>query len=68
MVSHTRTIAFWILGALCILFGSMIGSQASPDVVGATDVSYVIALIVAFILVLVGGLLWISVAGLISEE
>lgn len=68
MVSHARTIAFWILGSLCILFGSMIGSQATPDTVGASGTSYVISLIVAFLLVLVGGLLWISVAGLISEE
>ncbi|MCD6367533.1 MAG: hypothetical protein J7L45_00430 [Candidatus Aenigmarchaeota archaeon] len=58
---------FWILGSLLILFGSMIAGQARPDVLGASMSSFVISIIIAFILILVGGLMWITVAGVIEK-
>jgi len=41
-----KLVTFWVFGALCILFASMISSRLE----------------ISLILVMVGGLLWIAVA------
>ena len=51
----------WILGAVCILVASMIAGSLERTL-GVTDLGYLLALLVSFVLFLVGGLLWISVA------
>jgi hypothetical protein len=56
-----RMTLFWIIGAACILFGSMIAGHLDKTL-GVTDVSYSLALLTAFILTLLGGFLWVSVA------
>ena len=56
-----KLVTFWVFGALCILFASMISSRLEI-VPGVTELSYLIALIISHILVMVGGLLWIAVA------
>jgi len=64
---EAKPLLFWILGTVFILFGAMIAGQARPDVLGATAESFAISIILAFILILFGGLLWISVAGVIHK-
>jgi len=56
-----KLVAFWFFGALCILFATMVSSRLEI-VTGVSEISYLIALIVSLILVMVGGLLWIAVA------
>ncbi len=52
---------FWVLGSICILVGSMISGHLEKGL-GVDDLSYFLALTIAFVLILLGGLLWISVA------
>lgn len=56
-----KMVLFWVLGAVCIMFGSMVAGRLEGGV-GVTGISYTFAFAVAFILFLLGGLLWISVA------
>ena len=56
-----KMVFFWVLGTVCVLFGSMIAGHLEKTL-GVDDLSYVLALFVAFVLILLGGLLWISVA------
>lgn len=65
---EAREIVFWFLGAICVLFGAMIAGQAQPTELGSTDLSYILAIIIAFLFILVGGLLWISLASTVEEE
>lgn len=57
---------FWVLGAICVLFGSMISGRVEKTL-GVSDIGYSLALLIAFILFLLGGLLWISVAVAVKE-
>ncbi len=63
-----RSILFWVVGSLCIFFGSLIAGSVEPSALGASTESVVIAYIIAFILILVGGMFWISVSVAIQEE
>jgi len=54
---NSKIPAFWFLGALCILFASMIAGNVSID-----SANFLIAVLLALVLILLGGLLWISVA------
>ena len=56
-----KMVFFWVLGTICILFGSMIAGHLEKTL-GVDDLSYALALLIAFVLILLGGLLWISVA------
>lgn len=51
----------WILGALVLLVGSMIAGNLEW-VEGTTQASFVLSVIIAFVLILVAGMLWISAA------
>ena len=55
-----KLIAFWILGGVFILFGAWILNNLELTI-GVSDYSYALALVVAFIAFLIGGLFWISV-------
>ncbi len=61
MKRNWKIVLFWVLGAICILIGSMISGHLEKDM-GTTELSYVITLLISFILFLFGGLLWISVS------
>ncbi len=61
MKKNWKMASFWVLGTVCILFGSMIAGHLEKGL-GVDDLSYFLALLIAFILILLGGLLWISVA------
>jgi len=54
-------VTFWVLGAITIMFGAMIAGRLDRTL-GVSDLSYSIALLMSFILFLLGGILWISVA------
>ena len=58
--------AFWIVGALAIFLGSMIAGKLEVTL-GTSDLGLLVAALVAFVLFLLGGLLWISVAIAVKE-
>lgn len=66
-MADIRTIVFWLIGTVCIFFGSLIAGSVEP-VVGSTTVSITMAYALAFILILLGGMFWISTAILQFEE
>ncbi|QQG39961.1 MAG: hypothetical protein HYS81_00940 [Candidatus Aenigmatarchaeota archaeon] len=66
-LTSARPILFWVIGAFLVLFGAMIGGQATPDVLGATPASFAGSVLLAFILILIGGLFWITVASSIRD-
>lgn len=61
-----KVATFWFLGAACALIASMIGGHAEIEV-GTTPMGFAFSLMVAFILFLIAGILWISVAIAIKE-
>lgn len=52
---------FWIAGSFAILLGAMIAGNAELQL-GVSAGGFVMAILLAFVLILLGGLLWISVA------
>ena len=56
-----KMVLFWALGTICVMAGSMVSGHLESGS-GVTGISYTFALVFAFILFLLGGLLWISVA------
>lgn len=59
-------VSLWILGAVCIMFGSMIAGRLEKTI-GVTNVGYLLAFTVSLVLLLLGGLLWISVAAAVKS-
>jgi hypothetical protein len=68
MTTTSRSIGFWIIGSICVFFGALIAGSVRPDVLGATTESIILAYIIAFILILIGGMFWITVAVIREEE
>lgn len=68
MVLHIKANLFWILGTVSIFTGVRIAGTIERSTLGVTTSIFYIALLVGFALILMGGLLWISVAGAIREE
>jgi len=67
-MADPRAIGFWFIGAICVFFGSLIAGSVDPSALGATTLSVAIAYIIAFILILLGGMFWISTAIIQVEE
>jgi hypothetical protein len=67
-MADPRSIAFWIIGAICIFVGSLIAGSIDPSVLGATTTSVAVSYIVSFVLILIGGMFWISTAIIQVEE
>jgi len=65
---NNRAVAFWFIGTLCIFFGSLIAGNVEPEALGATMESAILAYIIAFILILIGGMFWITTAIVHVEE
>lgn len=63
-----RAIGFWIVGSVCVFFGALIAGAVEPSALGATFETVALAYIIAFVLILVGGMFWISVAAAVHEE
>lgn len=61
-----KVILFWLLGAMCITFATMITGNLEMGP-GVTESSFLFALGIAFLLFLIGGLFWISVSVAIEE-
>lgn len=58
---ESKLALFWLIGGLLILFGGWIAGKVEW-VLGTTALGYWGALIVAAIMILLGGLAWIAVA------
>jgi len=61
-----KSIFFWVIGTFCIFFGVLIAGNIDPGALGATMESVGISYIVSFILILLGGMFWITVSVLQS--
>lgn len=61
MRRNWKIVSLWVLGSVCILVASMIVGHLEKTL-GVTDLGYALALLISFVLFLVGGLFWISVA------
>lgn len=58
---NLKMVLFWIVGAICILLGSMFAGNVEISK-GVSESGFWTTLTIAFVLFLVGGLFWISVA------
>ena len=67
-MADPRTIAFWFIGAICVFTGALIAGSVEPSVLGVTTTSIAVAYIIAFVLILLGGMFWISTAIIQTEE
>ncbi len=63
-----KSVLFWFVGTVCIFFGSLIAGAVDPTALGSTSYSVIAAYVIAFVLILIGGMLWISTAILQVEE
>ena len=66
-MTDIRTIIFWLIGTTCIFFGAMIAGSVEP-VVGSSAVSMTMAYGLSFILIMIGGMFWISTAVMHRQE
>ncbi|MFH0962149.1 MAG: hypothetical protein V1820_05715 [archaeon] len=58
-----RNVFYWIFGSLCILAGVLVASGIAAGGFSAfSSLDSVLALVVALLLLMFGGLLWIGVA------
>ncbi len=54
-----RAVGFWVLGALCIFFAMFLVSGVQSG-----ESSAIMAYLISFVLVLIGGMFWISVGAI----
>lgn len=66
-MTSNRAIGFWVVGAVCVFLGALIAGAVDPSVLGATMATTFIAYIISFVMILIGGMFWISVATAIHE-
>ncbi|NIO44168.1 MAG: hypothetical protein GTN36_01265 [Candidatus Aenigmarchaeota archaeon] len=66
-MADIRTIIFWLIGTVCLFFGALIAGAVEPTI-GSTTTSIMMAYALSFILILLGGMFWISTAILQAEE
>ena len=64
----TRIIIFWVLGSVLIFLGSLIAGSVDPSALGATTGGVILSYTISFILILLGGMFWISAAMYLTEE
>jgi len=67
-MTNTRALAFWFIGTICIFFGVLIGGNIDPSVLGATTETTILSYIVSFVLIMIGGMFWITTAVVHLEE
>ena len=65
---NRKAILFWLIGSVCVFFSSLILGNIQPEVLGATTESVILAYIIGFILIMLGGMFWISTAVVELEE
>lgn len=61
MIRGKRAVLLWIMGSILILIGAMIGGKVEMNL-GITLEAYLVAVLIALILIMIGGLLWISIS------
>ncbi len=57
-----KLVFFWIIGGAFLFIATWIISNVQPNVIGVSDMSVYFAYLIAFILYILAGLAWISVA------
>lgn len=57
---------FLIIGAFCLLIASLFAGNVE-FVLGTTETSFYLTLFIAFILILIGGIFWISAARIVNK-
>lgn len=62
-----KLIVSWISGGILISAAAWILGHAS-ETIGVSDIGYIMAVFLAFILILIGGLAWINVASATSKH
>jgi len=67
-MTNTRALAFWVIGAVCVFFGSLIAGNIEPEVLGASPASVGLSFLISFLLILIGGMFWITTAVVHVEE
>ncbi len=67
-MANTRALMFWFIGAVCVFFGALIAGNIEPEILGATSMSVILSYIIGFILILIGGMFWITTAVVQVEE
>jgi len=58
---RSRAVSFWLVGGIALFFAFLIFSTASPTELGSNAVNVILAYIIAFVLILAGGMFWISI-------
>ena len=61
-MSRERSIGFWVLGSICILFGAMFAGATAAGWTEVSALSTALGSFLAFFLILIGGMFWITVA------
>ena len=56
-----KTVLLWIFGSIAIFLGSMIAGRLDFGL-GVNEPGFILALVISIMLLMIGGLLWISVA------
>jgi hypothetical protein len=59
-MTNRKAMLFWFIGAICVFFGALIAGAIEPEALGATVESVTLAYIISFVLILIGGMFWIS--------
>jgi hypothetical protein len=67
-MANSRAIIFWLIGAICVFIGALVAGTVDPSVLGATTSSVIISYTISFVLILLGGMFWISTAVMQGEE
>ena len=67
-MTSNQALGFWIVGAVCVFLGAVMAGSVEPTVLGATFSGVLIAYIIAFILILIGGMFWISISMLNNDD
>ncbi|MDD5416854.1 MAG: hypothetical protein PHU12_02655 [Candidatus Aenigmarchaeota archaeon] len=67
-MTNNRALIFWFVGSLCIFFGTLIAGNIDPEIIGATTISVVLSYVISFVLIMIGGMFWITTAVAHVEE
>jgi type VI protein secretion system component VasK len=62
-----KLVTFWVFGGILISAAAWILGHAS-EAVGVSEIGYVMAVFLAFVMILIGGLAWINVAAAMSKH
>ncbi len=59
--------AFWLIGSVCMLFGAMIAGSLQRSL-GVSESSFLIGMLTALLLFMLGGIFWITVSVAIKKK